>query len=102
MGGRDWEGRGEGLNSPFSAVVTSLVLNGETLDEVSLAGRCRTNAIHMLCHMHPSKSAYVQSLAVSHCKHPTLVLSLALEEEKNRMRLKELLSTHASSNHKSI
>ena len=68
--------------------MTSLVLNGETLDEVSLAGRCRTNAIRMLCHMHPSKSAYVQSLAVSHCKHPTLVLSLALEEEKNRMRLR--------------
>ncbi len=68
------------------AVVTSLVLNGETLDEVSLAGRCRTSAIHMLCHMHPAKSAYVQALAISNCKHPTLALSLALEEEENRMR----------------
>ena len=67
-------------------VVTSLVLNGETLDEVSLAGRCRTSAIHMLCHMHPAKAAYVQALAISNCKHPTLALSLALEEEDNRMR----------------
>ena len=67
-------------------VVTSLVLNGETLDEVSLAGRCRTSAVRMLCRMHPAKSAYVQALAISHCKHPTLVLSLALEAEENRMR----------------
>ena len=66
--------------------MTSLVLSGETLDEVSLAGRCRTGAIHMLCHMHPAKSAYVQSLAVNNCKHPTLALLLALEAEENRMR----------------
>ena len=67
-------------------MVTSLVLNGEALDEVSLAGRCRTSAIHMLCHMYPARTAYVQSLAVSHCKHPTLALSLALDVEDSRMR----------------
>ena len=70
----------------YPSVVSALVLHGETLDEISLAGRCRTNAIRMLCHMHPARSAFVQHLAVSHCKHPTLALSLALESEENRMR----------------
>ena len=40
----------------------------------------------MLCQMHPAKSAYVQSLAISNCKHPTLALSLALDAEENRLR----------------
>ena len=70
-------------NSP---VVRGLVLNGETLDEVSLAGRCRTSAVRSLCHMHPARCAVVQSLAVSHCKHPTLALTLALEAEEKRSR----------------
>ena len=65
-------------------VVTHLVLNGETLDEVSLAGRCRANAIKALCLMHPSQAAYVQSLAVDNCKHPTLALWLALQAEKSK------------------
>lgn len=67
-------------------VVTSLVFNGETLDEVSLAGRCRTAAIKSLCSMHPSRAAMVQSLAVTHCKHPTLALSIALEAEERKMK----------------
>ena len=65
-------------------VVTSLVMNGETLDEVSLAGRCRATAIKLLCCMHPPQSAYVQYLAVTNCKHPTLALWLALEAEEKR------------------
>ena len=68
------------------AVVTSLIFNGETLDEVSLAGRCRTAAIKSLCSMHPSRAAMVQSLAVAHCKHPTLALSIALEAEERKMK----------------
>ena len=67
-------------------VVTSLIFNGETLDEVSLAGRCRTAAIKSLCSMHPSRAAMVQSLAVAHCKHPTLALSIALEAEERKMK----------------
>ena len=65
--------------------MTSLVLNGESLDEVSLAGRCRTAAIKALCCMHPSRAAMVQSLSVAHCKHPTLALSIALEAEERKM-----------------
>ena len=70
----------------FLLVVTSLIFNGETLDEVSLAGRCRTAAIKALCSMHPSRAAMVQSLSVAHCKHPTLALSIALETEERKMK----------------
>ena len=66
--------------------MSSLVLNGESLDEVSLAGRCRTAAIKALCSMHPSRAAMVQSLSVANCKHPTLALSIALEAEERKMR----------------
>lgn len=68
-----------------NVVVTSLVFNGESLDEVSLAGRCRTAAIKSLCCVHPSRAALVQSLAVANCKHPTLALSIALEAEEGKM-----------------
>ena len=67
-------------------VITSLVFNGETLDEVSLAGRCRTAAIRALCNMHPSRAAMVQSMAVAQCKHPTLALSIALEAEERKLK----------------
>ncbi len=70
--------------SPSPPVVTHLVLNGETLDEVSLAGRCRASAIKTLCIMHPTQAAYVQGLAIDNCKHPTLALWLALQAEKNK------------------
>ena len=68
--------------------MSSLVLNGETLDEVSLAGRCRTAAIRMICHMHPARAGYVQWLAVNNCKHPTLALLLALETDEKHARYK--------------
>ncbi len=65
------------------SVVTHLVVSGETLDEVCLAGRCRAAAIKSLVTMHPSQAAYVQRLAVDNCKHPTLALWLALEAEED-------------------
>ena len=73
-------------SSSPAAVVTSLVLNGEALDEVSLSGRCRTTAVKSLCALHPPRSAYVQSLAVRNCKLPTLALSLALDSEDHSGR----------------
>ena len=51
--------------------MTSLAVNGEVLDDVTLSGRCRTMALHLLCAMHQSKAGYVQMLAVQSCKHPT-------------------------------
>ena len=65
--------------------MTSLVSNGESLDEVSLAGRCRTAAIKALCSMHPPRAVMVQSLSIAQCKHPTLALSIALESEERKM-----------------
>ena len=69
-------------------MVTSLVVNGESLDEVSLAGRCRTDALRRLCHMHPARASHVQTLALQNCKHPTLLVTLALEAEEEWMRWK--------------
>ncbi|CAI8032929.1 Integrator complex subunit 2, partial [Geodia barretti] len=64
-------------------VLTSLLVNGETQDEVSLAGRCRTTALSSLLHLHPPSSPHAQSLALLHHKHPTLALSIALSAEEN-------------------
>ena len=67
----------------LSPVLTSLLVNGETQDEVSLAGRCRTTALSSLLHLHPPSSPHAQSLALLHHKHPTLALSIALSAEEN-------------------
>ena len=74
----------------FDEVVTSLVLNGESMDEVSLAGRCRSLSIQHLCLMNPERAAYVQTLSLKHHRHPGLALSLALDaDEKVGMVLRE-------------
>ena len=52
------------------------------MDEVSLAGRCRTLAIQHLCIMSPEKAAYVQALSLKHHRHPGLALSLALDADE--------------------
>ena len=82
--------------------MSSLVLNGESLDEVSLAGRCRTAAIKALCSMHPSRAAMVQSLSVANCKHPTLALSIALEAEERKMRYAQMRKLRLSHSHITI
>lgn len=66
----------------FDEVVTSLVLSGESMDEVSLAGRCRTLAIQHLCIMNPQQAARVQTLSLKHHRHPGLALSLALDADE--------------------
>ncbi|KAL5467653.1 hypothetical protein EMCRGX_G031914 [Ephydatia muelleri] len=66
----------------FDEVITSMVLNGESMDEVSLAGRCRTLSIQHLCLMNPERAAYVQTLLLKHHRHPGLALSLALDADE--------------------
>eukprot|EP00731_Ephydatia_muelleri_P025979 Em0018g79a len=66
----------------FDEVITSMVLNGESMDEVSLAGRCRTLSIQHLCLMNPERAAYVQTLSLKHHRHPGLALSLALDADE--------------------
>ena len=63
-------------------VLTSLLVNGETQDEVSLAGRSRTSALFSLLHLHPPSSPHAQSLSLTHHKHPTLALTIALSAEE--------------------
>ena len=52
------------------------------MDEVSLAGRCRTLATQHLCIMNPERAAYVQALSLKHHRHPGLALSLALDADE--------------------
>ena len=60
------------------------------MDEVSLAGRCRSLSIQHLCLMNPERAAYVQTLSLKHHRHPGLALSLALDaDEKVGMVLRE-------------
>ena len=70
------------LSLSLSIVLTSLLVNGESQDEVSLAGRCRTAALSSLLHLHPPSSPHAQALSLLHHKHPTLALSIALAAEE--------------------
>ena len=73
-------------SSLLPLVLTSLLVNGESQDEVSLAGRCRTAALSSLLLLHPPSSPHAQALSLLHHKHPTLALSIALAaEEEERM-----------------
>ena len=60
-------------------MLKSLILNGESLDEISLAGRLRSQAIQDLVSMHPSQASYVQWLAYTSQKLPTLMIFIALD-----------------------
>ena len=64
-------------------MLKSLILNGESLDEISLAGRVRSQAIQDLVAMHPSQAPYVQWLAYSNQKLPTLMIFIALDNDAN-------------------
>ena len=69
------------LPPPPPPVITSLLVSGESQDEVSLAGRGRTAALASLLHLHPPSAPHLQSLSLLHHKHPTLALSIALSAE---------------------
>ena len=64
--------------------MTTLVANGEALDEISQAGRVRSRAIQSLIAMNPSRASYVQWLACQHQKLPTLMIFIALDAEKQK------------------
>ena len=64
--------------------MTTLVTNGEALDEISQGGRVRSRAIQSLIAMNPSRASYVQWLACQHQKLPTLMIFIALDAEKQK------------------
>ena len=70
-------------------MLKSLILNGESLDEISLAGRVRSHAIQDLVAMHPSQAAYVQWMAYTNQKLPTLMIFIALDNDSNAVNLKQ-------------
>ncbi len=67
----------------FLLVLKSLVLNGESLDEISLAGRLRSRSIQDLVIMYPSQASYVQWLAFTNQKLPTLMIFVALDNDSS-------------------
>lgn len=69
----------------FPPVVTSLVTKGETLDEISLAGRLRSQTLRGLVTLIPSHSSYVQWLAYTNQKLPTLMIFIALDIEAGEL-----------------
>ena len=69
----------------FLSVVTSLVTNGETLDEISLAGRLRSQTLRGLVTLVPSHSSFVQWLAYTNQKLPTLMIFIALDIEAGEL-----------------
>ena len=74
------------MSPSFSfVVVASLVLNGETLDEISLAGRLRSQTLRGLVSLFPSQSSYVQWLAYTNQKLPTLMIFIALDLEAGEL-----------------
>ena len=74
------------MSPSFSfVVVASLVLNGETLDEISLAGRLRSQTLRGLVSLFPSQSSYVQWLAYTNQKLPTLMIFIALDLEAEEL-----------------
>ena len=62
-------------------VLKYLVLNGESLDEISLAGRLRSRSIQDLVTLYPSQASYVQWLAYTNQKLPTLMIFVALDND---------------------
>ena len=68
---------------PAHIVVTSLVINGESLDEISLSGRLRSRVLRDLMALSPTHSSYIQWLAYTHMKLPTLMIFIALEGPPN-------------------
>jgi hypothetical protein len=60
-------------------------MKGESLDEVSLSGRLRSSMIRDLIHLNPSQSTYLQWLALSNQKLPTLTIFIALDHDEGRL-----------------
>ena len=54
-------------------------MNGESLDEISLAGRLRSQMLRDLVMLQPAQASYVQWLAYTHQKLPTLMIFIALD-----------------------
>ena len=61
-------------------VVQTLIVNGESQDEISTAGRQRTLLLRQLCTFNPHRTLLVQQLALTNLKQPSLVLYLGLDQ----------------------
>ena len=57
-------------------------MNGESLDEISLSGRLRSQTVRDLVAMHPTQAPYIQWLAYTNQKLPTLMIFIALDNDR--------------------
>lgn len=79
-------------NSPdsFTEVCTHLIANGERQEESALS-RIRTQALTMLCNMHPCQALAVRTRCVELCRMPALAITLRYIINKKRKQTLFLL-----------
>lgn len=72
------------VNSPdiFSEVTSSLIANGDKMDEDTILNRSRIRTLRLLCRMCPQKALSIRESAVEMCKMPGLAILITLDFQK--------------------
>lgn len=73
------------VNSPdiFSEVTSSLIANGDKMDEETILNRNRIRTLRLLCRMCPQKALSIREAAVEMCKMPGLAILITLDFQKS-------------------